>query len=321
MNRVASLSIDLDDLWAYQMIHGDPSWTDRPSYLATAVPRALQLFADHRLSVTWFIVGFDATVPANQELLASVPAAGHDIGNHSFLHEPWLHRYHRDAIEADLTRSHEAIVEATGVTPTGFRGPGYTINGDILSVLITAGYRYDASSLPTYIGPLARWYYFRGAAFDPEERRLRSDLYGHVRDGLRPLRPHRFQDAHGSILEIPVTTLPWLRAPFHFSYLLYLSGYSERAAAGYLRAALRGCSMAGIGPSLLLHPLDLIGADDVPDLAFFPGMGMPGAIKRQRLDRYLAMVAERFDVVAVGEHADRLRGTAAAGRTIDLPSP
>ena len=45
--------------------------------------------------------------------------------------------------------------------PSGFRGPGYSLSDDVLRVLVDRGYRYDCSTLPTVIGPLAREYYFR----------------------------------------------------------------------------------------------------------------------------------------------------------------
>ena len=39
----ASVSLDLDNLWAYLKTHGDPGWDDYPSYLLTIVPRVLDL--------------------------------------------------------------------------------------------------------------------------------------------------------------------------------------------------------------------------------------------------------------------------------------
>lgn len=46
----------------------------------------------------------------NQPAIASLAAAGHEIGNHSFRHQPWLHRYrvaeiHEELARADRTRS------------------------------------------------------------------------------------------------------------------------------------------------------------------------------------------------------------------------
>jgi len=40
----------------------------------------------------------------------------------------------------------------------------------VLDVLVRRGYRFDASTLPTYIGPLARAYYFMTAKLQREQR-------------------------------------------------------------------------------------------------------------------------------------------------------
>ena len=40
---IASLSLDLDDLWAYQRSHGDPEWTNRKSYLPVLMTPLLDL--------------------------------------------------------------------------------------------------------------------------------------------------------------------------------------------------------------------------------------------------------------------------------------
>ena len=55
-------------------------------------------FAKRNLKITWFVVGKDASMPVNQPVLRTISQAGHEIGNHSFLHEPWLHLYTRDQL-------------------------------------------------------------------------------------------------------------------------------------------------------------------------------------------------------------------------------
>ena len=93
--RQTALSFDLDNLWSYLMVHGDATWKDYPSYLDRVVPVALELLAERNLKITFFIVGIDAAKPAHKEILQSIVEAGHEIGNHSYHHEPWLHRYDR----------------------------------------------------------------------------------------------------------------------------------------------------------------------------------------------------------------------------------
>ncbi len=304
---IASVSLDLDDLWTYLKVHGDPRWAERPSYLPAFLPRALDTFDALGLKLTVFIVGADARAPANREVLREITRRGHEVGNHSFEHDSWLHTYAPEALESDITRAEEAIAEVTGERPLGFRGPGYSWTPGLLRLLKRRGYLFDASTLPTFIGPLARWYYFRTARLTAEERHTRRMLFGRFRDGFRPLTPHVLRLGDGqTLLEIPVTTMPVTRAPFHFSYLLYLARSSRQLMRAYLQTALTLCRLGGVEPSYLLHPLDLLGADDVDALRFFPGMDLAGALKRELFAETMETMAGRFRLVPMNIHARAL---------------
>lgn len=312
---IASLSLDLDNKWSYLKTHGDRGWESYPSYLEEVVPRILEVLNELGLKVTVFVVGQDAALDRNKRTLASIAEAGHEIGNHSFHHEPWLDQYSDAEIAEELTMAEEAILAATGVRPSGFRGPGYSLSPAVLADLARRGYRYDASILPTFVGPLARAYYFFTARLSEEERAERQRLFGTWMDGLRPIKPYwwRFTGEEGEassqskrILEIPITTFPVLRTPFHFSYLLFLRQFSKAAAWAYWRMAMRICRLAGIGPSLLLHPLDFLGGDEEPDLVFFPAMRMRGTEKRAFVRSLLVELARHFQVVPLGKHAELL---------------
>ena len=300
---MASLSLDADNLWAYQMTHGDAGWEQYPTYLDALAGVALPLLEQVGLRITFFVVGQDAALAKNRVALASLAEAGHEIGNHSFHHQPWLHRYSLEEIHAELGRAEEAIEGVTGSRPVGFRGPGYSLSPDVLRALMDRGYEYDCSTLPTVIGPLARRYYFRSAKLDAQQRAERAHLFGSARDGLQPLKPYRWVAGRQSIVEIPVTTVPVFRVPMHLSYVLYLAGPSPEAAFRYFASALRICALRGVQPSLLLHPLDFLGVDDVDSLQFFPGMSLTGARKRETVLRCLQLFAERFQVVPLREHA------------------
>ncbi len=314
---IASVSLDLDDLWTYLKVHGDPRWAERPSYLGEFVPRALDALDAAGLRITFFIVGADAARDEAKPVLATIATRGHEVGNHSFEHDSWLHTYAPDALERDVVGAEEAIIAATGLRPVGFRGPGYSWTPGLLALLARRGYLFDASTLPTFIGPLARWYYFRTAKLSAEERHTRRMLFGQARDGLRPVHPYRIRLAGGErILEIPVTTIPLVRAPFHLSYLLYLARYSRVAMRRYLDLALGLCALRGVGPSILLHPLDLMGADDVKSLAFFPGMDLSGAFKREIFAETMATIARRFRPVPMSEHAHALLARPLPERTV-----
>jgi hypothetical protein len=312
MKPLASLSLDLDNEWSYLKTHGDEGWADYPTYLDVIVPRALDVLATLGLTITWFVVGQDAAIERNRDPLTMIAASGHEIGNHSFRHEPWLHKYPDFEVRDELARAEDAIEDATGFHTVGFRGPGYSLSPAVLETLVERGYRYDCSTLPTIIGPIARLVYFRTAQLDAAQRAARSDLFGHASEALRPLRPYRWAIGDG-IVEIPVTVLPGARVPMHVSYLLALAGRSRRLARSYFRSALELCKMAGVEPSLLLHPLDFLGGDDVGSLAFFPGMAMRGLEKTELTAEFLDIYARHFEVATVGGHA------AAAGARPSLP--
>lgn len=315
MEPVASLSLDADNQWAYQMIRGRADWRDAPSYLPVMVERGLELLGARGWHATFFLVGRDAESEPDAAAFSELAAAGHEIGNHSHRHEPWLHRYGEAELEEELGRAEAAIATATGIHPVGFRGPGYSVSEAALRVLRRRGYRYDASTLPTVIGPLARAVYFRTAQLTPEQRNERRELYGTLHDARRPVGPYRWRlddtmpedtmPEGTALVELPVTVLPFLRLPIHVSYLLTLSAYSDAAARAYLRGALRVCRAAGVEPSVLLHPLDLLSGDDVPDLRFFPGMQIPAAVKLHRVGTYLDLIGRGHRVVTVGEHVER----------------
>lgn len=303
---IASLSLDLDNKWSYLKTHGDAAWRALPSYLDLVVPRFLSVLRAHGLMATVFVVGQDAVLKRNHDALCAIAEAGHEIGNHSFHHEPWLHLYSDEQIHRELADTESHLLAITGSRPVGFRGPGYSFSEPLLRALVRRGYEYDASTFPTFLGPLARAYYFLSARLDADQKRQRRCLFGSWQDGFRPLKPFRWEYPEGSLVEIPVTTFPLLKTPIHASYLLYLSQFCRTAALAYFQTALSACRTAGVQPSLLLHPLDFLGGDDESDLAFFPAMRLGGAQKIQFVHQVLERFTAQFTVVPLCEHARRV---------------
>jgi hypothetical protein len=304
---LASLSLDLDDLWTYLRTHGDPGWSSRPSYLDTVVPLALDALDQADVRLTFFVVGSDAANPRNAPLFQTIIKQGHEIANHSFEHEPWLHRFSLNRLEAEVIRTQDALAQVTGEKPIGFRGPGYSWSPVLFELLERHGYLYDASTLPTYLGPIARRYYFWTSPLKPAERAEREALFGKFQDGFRPVKAYRWHlPKDRTLLEIPVTTFPFLKLPFHLSYLHYLSRWSEQFALGYLRSALLACKITGTSPSFILHPLDLMGAESAPQLAFFPGMTRSSRQKIKFFHRVLQVYRQSFSIVPMVVHARAL---------------
>jgi hypothetical protein len=284
------------------MTHGDAGWAVFPSYLDTMVPRVLSFLKARNLTITFFIVGQDAALDKNREALTMIPAAGHEIGNHSFHHEPWLHLYSEQQVKSELARAEEHIEDVTGQKPVGFRGPGFSLSCAVLRELSRRGYEYDATTLPTFLGPVARAIYLMTAKLSPEEIQKRKAILGSLRDGFRPIGPYRWHLDDRELIEIPVTTMPLLKTPMHVSYVLYLATFAPALALYYFRLALKLCLLTGTQPSLLLHPLDFLGCED-KELSFFPGMNLPRERKMEIISEVCRLLADEFTPVTLRRHA------------------
>jgi peptidoglycan/xylan/chitin deacetylase (PgdA/CDA1 family) len=306
---IASLSLDLDNVWSYMKTHGDEGWQDFPSYLDTLVDPLLQRLRRHGLKLTIFVVGQDAALPKNENALRRLAEGGHNFGNHSFSHEPWFHTYTPDVVEREIRLAEEHIERVTGQRPRGYRGPGFSLTPETLAVLSRRGYRFDASTFPTFLGPIARaYYFFKSSNLSKEEQERRGELFGSAKEGLRDIHPYvwRLPQGDARLLEIPVTTMPLARVPIHLSYLIYLAARSKPLAISYLKAAMMLCKARGVAPSFLLHPLDFLGRDAESRVSFFPGMQLETETKLALFDSVIEEMRRHFELVDLYAHADEL---------------
>ena len=303
---IGSISLDLDNKWSYMKTHGDAGWEEFPSFLDLVVPRILDFLQEHSQKITFFVVGQDAAQEKNRAAIASIAQAGHEIGNHSFRHEPWLHLYSPEKLEEEFQRAEEAILDVTGQRPVGFRGPGFSLSDQVLHTLHRRGYEYDCSTFPTYLGPVARMYYMFTAKLSRSEKSDRKQLFGRMSDGFQSLKPFEWNLGDAKLLEIPVTTMPVFKLPIHMTYLTYLSGFSMLAAKMYIWKAAKMCQLFGVVPSFLLHGLDFLGSDDNIGLDYFPGMSIPTAKKLELLSYVLNTFARPFELGCMREHAQQV---------------
>ena len=309
-NNIASISLDLDNQWSYMKIHGDSGWEKYPSYLDKFIPLVIEILDKLNLEITFFIVGQDAALEKNREFISMIVENGHELGNHSFKHESWLHVYPKEKIREEILTAEEHITKISGVKPVGFRGPGFSWSENLLGVLSELGYQFDASTFPTFIGPLARFYYMRTTSLTTEEKKERKKLFGAFSDGFRSVKPY-FWNVNGNkkLLEIPVTTIPFIKTPFHLSYLIYLNNISPFLMRQYLSTAIAFCKMTKTSPSFLLHPLDLISGDLVPELKFFPGMNVKSELKTNLFLEVMNILSKNFELVNMSKHANLIKNS------------
>lgn len=106
------------------------------------VKRILRILRSYGVKATFPTTGL--TAEWYPELVASIAHDGHEVASHSYSH--WLmHTFSHDEEQEEIARVTEAIENATGTRPRGWRSPMYSSTGRTLELLARAGYVYDAS--------------------------------------------------------------------------------------------------------------------------------------------------------------------------------
>ena len=94
------------------------TFDDGPS--AATTPRLLDILKQRNIKATFFLIGQNAA--SNPDIVRRILADGHEIGNHSWTH-PQLSKLSDDRVTTEISKTQDAIKEATGFTPTLLRPP------------------------------------------------------------------------------------------------------------------------------------------------------------------------------------------------------
>jgi polysaccharide deacetylase family protein (PEP-CTERM system associated) len=143
---VLLLSVDFED-W-HQLVRrrvGVRDWHRPGPALAGQTDALLALLDELGVHATFFVLGMAAR--SHPELVASVAAAGHEIGCHGDAHV-LVHRQTPEEFAADLRAARATIRQLTGAAPVGYRAPAFSLplRADWpYRVLADEGFQYDAS--------------------------------------------------------------------------------------------------------------------------------------------------------------------------------
>ena len=253
-DRLAALSVDLDEIGCYADIHGLPpprGDVSRAIY-DKALPRLVRLFDELGVRATFFAIGRDIDAK-NGDALRALVEAGHEVANHSQSHLYDLTRRSRDVIYREVKAGADAIEEATNVRPEGFRAPGYTISDTVFDVLSELGVAYDSSVLPCPA-------YFGAKALAIQLIRARGRRSHSVVDDPRVLTapPHPYRVGRPywlpgtSLIELPIGVTRGARLPYIGTTVVLSGPLGARA----LSRAMSGRRLI----SLELHGIDLADA-------------------------------------------------------------
>ena len=294
--RLASVSVDLDEIPNYFEIHGlgEPTGPAASLVYDVALARLRSLADAGGFPLTLFTIGRDVAREAAGAGLRDAAAHGHEIANHSLDHRYDLVRLGRAEIERQIDEGANMIERATGQRPVGFRAPGYTITDEVFEILTDLGIAYDAS-----VFPCPAYFAAKAAAIGAIAARGRTSrsIIDTPKVLLAPTRPYRigkpyWQRGEG-LLEIPVQVTRGLRLPF-FGTSVTLAGPSK---ARLLTKMCLGEPLV----NLELHGIDVLDKTDVPEALARaqPGLALPAAEKLKKLRAALVSLRQRAEAMTL----------------------
>jgi len=289
------LTIDVEE-WFHGHNYLDQAppdtWEGRESRVVGNTGRCLDLLAKHRVTGTFFVLGW--TAERHPDLVRRIADAGHEIACHSYAH-PVVHQLTTEEFRADLRRARAALAAAGIDRVDGYRAPSFTITPAVhgyLHVLREEGFAYDCSLFPVH-----------------------HPHYGQPASPRRPflLQPPAAGDLREPLLVMPMTTARILGVNLGFAGGAYLRLLPAPVSRG-LRALAR---RQGQPVVTYLHPWELddwrpgrIGQSPVKRLLSQGGQGSTAG--------KLEDVLRRGSFVTMGDHAAALRRGSLPTRTLPL---
>ncbi len=147
------MSVDVEDYFQVEAF-GDSvrrsDWDRFPSRVEGNTRRILDLFDEHNVQATFFLVGW--VVEKFPSLVKEIVARGHEPACHSYWHRT-VYSLTPDEFRADTRAARDVIEQAGGVRALGYRAPTWSITKDCLwalEILGEEGFAYDSSIYPIH---------------------------------------------------------------------------------------------------------------------------------------------------------------------------
>ncbi|MFB6308718.1 MAG: polysaccharide deacetylase family protein [Haloarculaceae archaeon] len=227
-----AISFDLEHWYTATLVRD--AVTDPTDHVEESVDRVRELLDEFDVRATFFVVGELAR--EHPDLIGSLAADGHEIASHGHTHTP-LFDLDRESFRRELTASDDAIADAAGVSPVGFRAPNFSIARSTewaFDVLEDVGFEYDSSVFP-----------------------VRTPMYGVGGAPVGPYRsraPDRFSAGgagasdESTIDELPVAVHPRWRVPVAGGF------YARLLPTRVVEWGIRALNRRGLPAVLYFHP-------------------------------------------------------------------
>ena len=178
-------------------------------------PRLLDILKERGLKATFYVIG--QNVVQYPEIMQRMVAEGHEIGNHSYSH-PVLTKCSAAKLGEEISKTNEAIQQASGVKPTTMRPPYGATNSAV------------TQRLNNEFGlPVIMW------SVDPLDWKIRkaSHVSNHILQNAKPGSIILAHDIHPSTIEaMPLVFDGLLAKGYKFATVSELIAMDRPAVSG-----------------------------------------------------------------------------------------
>lgn len=123
-------------------------WPDIPSRVEQNTHKLLDLFDQHDIKVTHFILGWVAE--RYPSLVKEIDNRGHEVASHGYSHQ-LIYDQSREVFRQETIKSKSLLEDTIGKSVAGYRAASYSITRQslwALDILAEAGFQYDSSIFP-----------------------------------------------------------------------------------------------------------------------------------------------------------------------------
>jgi hypothetical protein len=277
--------------------------------LASGLENFCRFLEPFGVTATLFMVGHDFTLPQNHDAIRAAAGLGHEIANHTMTHAQGFRLLEPGAMEAEIAGMEDACQAVVGQRPVGFRSPGWNVGDSAISILKRRGYVYDSSIHPMSLTPLFKFLHWWNTSSRTGGDRT---TLGQLNYMFAPMTPYRTsadalaRPGADGLVELPLTVVPFIRAPFWATFLLATGFEVFKTSYGVIRSM-------GLPIQYTFHLSDFVDyttpdlADQVPrsgDGVYVPlALRVPLAKKLPLFQRAMATIATDYEFSTLHEWA------------------
>jgi polysaccharide deacetylase family protein (PEP-CTERM system associated) len=230
-----ALTIDVEDYFQVNAFAGHirrDEWHTFPLRVDGNTRRILEILDSFKIKATFFILGWIAErLPP---LVKEIHRRGHEIACHGYGHE-LIYNIGPERFREDIRRAKMLLEDHCGEPVRGYRAPSYSITSRslwALDILVEEGFTYDSSIFPVI-----------------------HDTYGIP--GAKRF-PHTLQTGAGSLVEFPLTTLPFRLGWKEMRLPIAGGGYLRLLPAELIRRGIAAINKREQKPAVLyFHPWEI----------------------------------------------------------------